>query len=208
MRVDTSITCCSCQVLVLAVWDVKVGLWVTIFLGQSEVNDVDLVPTLADAHQEIVRLDITVDERFGMDVLDTGDELIGKQQDCLQGKFAVAKVEQILQTGAEKVEHHSIVVTLGTEPANERNTDSSCQRFVDTGFIFQLRVLGLDALQFDGNFFAGDDVGAWIDTSASSKCENASSHLNRYRQNFHCRSCVRYGICSPHGGPGGNYRLA
>ena len=32
-----------------------------------------------------------------MDVLDAGDELVGQEQDCLQGELAVAEVEHVLQ---------------------------------------------------------------------------------------------------------------
>jgi hypothetical protein len=39
-----------------------VGLWVAVLLGETEIDDVDLVPTFSDAHQEIVGLDITMDE--------------------------------------------------------------------------------------------------------------------------------------------------
>jgi hypothetical protein len=142
---------------------VEVSLWVTILLGQTEVDDIDLVAALANAHEEVVGLDITVDERLGVDVLDAGDELIGQQQDGLQGELAVAEVEEILQAGAEQVENHGIVVTLGAEPADEGNTDTTSQGLVDTSLIFELGVLGLDALELDGNLLAGDDVGAEVD---------------------------------------------
>jgi len=37
-----------------------VGLRVTELFRKTEVDDVDLIPALANAHQEIVRLDITM----------------------------------------------------------------------------------------------------------------------------------------------------
>jgi len=49
------------------------GLGIAVFLGETEIDNVNLVPALSDAHQEIVRLDITVDEVAGMDVLHTRD---------------------------------------------------------------------------------------------------------------------------------------
>jgi len=104
-----------------------VSLWVAVLLGQAKVNNIDLVPTLANAHQEVIRLDIAVDEGFGMDVLNPGDELIGEEENRLQGKFAVAKVEQVLQAGTKKVENHGIVVTFRTEPANKGDANSSGQ---------------------------------------------------------------------------------
>lgn len=79
MRIDACIAGSSSQVLVLTVWDMKVGLGVTVLLGQTKINHIDLVSTLANAHQKIVRLDVTVNERLGMDIFDTGDELVGQQ---------------------------------------------------------------------------------------------------------------------------------
>ena len=73
MSVDGCITGSPRQVLVLTVWDMEVSLRVTVFLCQSEVDDIDLISTLANPHQEVVRLNITMDERFGVDVLDTGN---------------------------------------------------------------------------------------------------------------------------------------
>ena len=157
--VDTGVTGSSGKVLVLTVGDVEVSLGVTVFLGKTKVNNVDLVSTLANAHQEVVGLDITVDEGFGMDVLDAGYKLVGQQQDGLERELAVAEVEEILQTGPEKVDYHSIVITFGTEPAHERDTDTTSEGLVNTGFILQLGVLCLDAFELDGNFLARDDVG-------------------------------------------------
>jgi len=71
MGIDGGVTGGTGQVLVLTVWDVEVRLRVTVFLSQPEVDDIDLIPTLANAHQEVVGLDITMDERLGMDVFDT-----------------------------------------------------------------------------------------------------------------------------------------
>jgi hypothetical protein len=121
-----------------------------------------LVATLANAHEEVVWLDVTVDERLGVDVLDAGDELIGKKKNCLQGELAVAKVEEIFQTRAKQVEDHSVVVALSTEPADEGDSNAASQRLVDASLIFELGVLGLDALKLDGNLFAGDDVGSCV----------------------------------------------
>lgn len=158
MGVDTRITSSASQVLVLTVRNVEMRLRVTVFLGQPKINHIYLIPTLANAHQEVVRLDITMDKGLGVDVFDTGYQLIGQQEDSLQCKFAVAKVEQIFQTRSKKVENHGIVVTLCSKPTNEWNSDTTSEGFVDTCFILQLRMLCLDALQLDRNLFARDDV--------------------------------------------------
>jgi hypothetical protein len=69
--VDGCVASRARQVLVLTVWDVEVSLGVTVLLGKTEINDIDLVTTLADAHEEIVRLDVTVDKGLGVNVFDT-----------------------------------------------------------------------------------------------------------------------------------------
>jgi len=62
MSVDRSVTSGTGQVLVLTVRNVKVSLWVSVLLRQTEIDHVDLVPTLADAHEEVVGFDIAMDE--------------------------------------------------------------------------------------------------------------------------------------------------
>jgi len=168
VSVDGGITSSTSQVLVLTVWDVEVSLGVTVLLGQTEIDNVDLVSTLADTHEEVVRLDITVDEGLGVDVLDAGDELIGEEKDSLQGELSVAEVEEILQARSEKVENHSIVVTLSTEPADKWDADTTSKGLVDASLILQLWVLGLDRLQLNGNLLARDDVGSEVDITETS----------------------------------------
>ena len=51
------------------VGDVDVGRGVPVLLGQAEVDDVDLVRALAEAHQEVVRLDVAVDEALAVHIL-------------------------------------------------------------------------------------------------------------------------------------------
>ena len=101
-----------------------------------------------------------------MNVFDAGYKLVGKEEHCLKGELAVAEVEKILETGSEQIDHHGVVVTLGTKPANERNTNTAGKRLVNTGFIFKLRVLSLDTFELDGNFLAGDNVGAYVKSVA------------------------------------------
>jgi hypothetical protein len=52
-----------------------------------------MVTTLADTHQEVIRLDVTVNELARMDVFDARYKLIGKKKNRLEGELAVAEVE-------------------------------------------------------------------------------------------------------------------
>ena len=127
MGVDGGISSSTSQVLVLSVRDMEVSLGIAVFLGQTKVNNVNLVAALANAHEEVVWLDITVDEGLGVDVLNSGDELVGEQEDRLQRELSVAEVEEILQAGSEEIQNHGIVVTLSTEPADEGDADAASE---------------------------------------------------------------------------------
>lgn len=165
MSVDRGITSGTRQVLVLSVWDVEVRLGVAVLLGQTKVNDVDLVATLANTHQEIVGLDITVNEGLGVNVLDARDELVGQEKNSLERELSVAKVEKVLQAGTEEVKNHGVVIALGSKPPDKRDANTTGKGLVDASLIFELGVLGLDALELDGDLFSGDDVGTEVDVT-------------------------------------------
>lgn len=73
MGVDRRVSGGSGQVLVLSVGDVEVRLGIPVLLGESKVDDVDLVASLSDTHEEVVGLDVSVDEVSRVGVLDSGD---------------------------------------------------------------------------------------------------------------------------------------
>jgi hypothetical protein len=78
MSVDRSVTSSSSQVLVLAVRDVKVSLGITVLLCETEIDNVDLVSTFTDTHEEVVGFDISVNEVSRVNVFDSRD-LCGKE---------------------------------------------------------------------------------------------------------------------------------
>ena len=72
------------------------SLGISVFLGETEINHIDLVASLSNTHEEIVGLDISVDKVSRMNVFDSGNELIGKEKDGLESEFSVTEVEQVL----------------------------------------------------------------------------------------------------------------
>lgn len=62
MCVDGGIAGRAGQVLVLSVWYVLVCAGVSVLLGQAEVNDVNEVAFLPQAHEEVIGLHVSVDE--------------------------------------------------------------------------------------------------------------------------------------------------
>ena len=113
----------------------EVRLRIPVLLRQTKVNNIDLVPSLANAHQEVVWLDVTVDEALRVDVLDAGNELVGEEEDGLERELAVAEVEEVFERWAEQVEHHSVVVTFRAEPSYERDANTAGEGLVDAGFV-------------------------------------------------------------------------
>ena len=62
MSIDRGIPGGSSQILAISVRNMFTGLRVSEPLGQTEVDDVDVVLLLADTDEEIVRFDVSVEE--------------------------------------------------------------------------------------------------------------------------------------------------
>jgi hypothetical protein len=92
-------------------------------------------------------------------------KLVCEEQDGLETELAVAKVEEVLKGGAEKVEYHGVVVALGAEPSDKGHTDAAGEGLVDLGLVLKLGMLGLDGLELDGDLFTGNDVDSEINVT-------------------------------------------
>lgn len=73
MCVDGGVAGRAGEVLVLSVRYVLVRPSVSVLLGQAEVDDVNEVAFLPQAHEEVIGLHVSVDEVLGVDVFDTAD---------------------------------------------------------------------------------------------------------------------------------------
>jgi hypothetical protein len=93
MSIDRSVPSSTSQVLVLPVGDMQMSLGVSVLLGETEINDIDLIASFPNAHEEIVGLDISVDKVSRVNVFDSRDELVGEEKDSLEGEFSVTEVE-------------------------------------------------------------------------------------------------------------------
>lgn len=62
MCVDGGVAGRAGEVLVLSVWYVLVCPSVSVLLSQAEVDDVNEVAFLPQAHEEVIRLHVSVDE--------------------------------------------------------------------------------------------------------------------------------------------------
>lgn len=68
-------------------------LGLSVLLRKTKVDGVQQVALPAYPHQEIVRLDVTMEVAFGVDVFDPGNGLIGDEKDGLERKLRGAVVE-------------------------------------------------------------------------------------------------------------------
>lgn len=69
MGVDWGVSSGTGQILSISVRNVFAGLGISESLGETEIDDVDVVLLLANANQEVVRLDISMQEVSGMNEL-------------------------------------------------------------------------------------------------------------------------------------------
>ena len=106
-------------------------------------------------------------------------ELIGEEEDGLEGEFTVAEIEEILQTGTEEIDDHGVVIAFDSEPSYERHSDSSGQRLVDFRFVLELRVFSLDGFEFDRDLFAGDDIDTEVDVTWRRSSAGESEYAQR-----------------------------
>ncbi len=71
MSVDAGIACSTSQIFVLAIGDVEMRFGVAVLFGETEVNHIDLITAFPNAHQEVVRLNVTMNEGLCVNVLDS-----------------------------------------------------------------------------------------------------------------------------------------
>lgn len=109
VSVDRSVTRGSGQVLSFSEGNV-LSLGVLVALGETEINDVDVVlSALAAADKEVIRLDISVNDSFLVNLLNALNHLDSDVQNCPQVKLASALLEKIFQTLTEEVHDHNVI---------------------------------------------------------------------------------------------------
>lgn len=100
MRIQTGIACCASQRFVVSVGDVFVCARILEPLGQSIVDQVNIVLPLANANEEIVRFDVTMEKTPRMNILTPLNHLVCQHQHSVERETTVAIVEQVFERGA------------------------------------------------------------------------------------------------------------
>jgi hypothetical protein len=63
---------------------ILVILGIAEFLGKAKVDRVDGTSLIADPQKEVVRLDIAMEKALPVNLLDSGDDLVGDKEDGLE----------------------------------------------------------------------------------------------------------------------------
>ena len=137
---------------VLCQCDVFPGLRVDVRFGQTVVDDVKnvLLSLGLSAYQHVLRLHVSEDQSFGMDLLNPGEELQADHQSCLGGESSAADSEEFLQVWSEEVEHQGVVAATLSVVVDPRQGVVGAQSLVEIKLQEELRDLGVLWLQLDG----------------------------------------------------------
>jgi len=97
VSVDTGVSSSASQIFVLLVWNMLMRLAISIPLGQPKVDQMNDVALSAQAHQEVLRLDVSVHKVLGMKPGNSPQHLVSNHEDRLQGEPTPAELEQVLE---------------------------------------------------------------------------------------------------------------
>lgn len=128
MGVDTHVTCCARQRFAFAIGDVLLRFGVSVLLGHTKVDDMDDIGDLGirATDEEVVRFDVAVDHVFLVDRLHPRQHLLRDHDDSLNREPTITMIEQILETGAQQVNHQDVVQPFLAKVVNVRN--SGCDK--------------------------------------------------------------------------------
>lgn len=103
------------------------------------------------SHEEVVRLDISVDDLPLVQVFDAFDHLVADHERTLHRHDLVALDEDILDAGAQQVHQHHVVLSLRGHSVHlgyAHNVGGGVQVLIHFSFEVELRELGGCFLQF------------------------------------------------------------
>lgn len=111
------------ELFLIFIRNVFARLRVAVPLREAEVDHVDDVLCLlgGDAHEEVVRLDVPVDEVVVVEELDPLKQLVRKHKHRFQRKLPLTLGEEVLEALAQEVHNHRVVVTLNSKPVHLGN---------------------------------------------------------------------------------------
>ena len=83
MSIDGGVPGCSSQIFTLSIWNVFPFL-LDVSLGESEIQQEDLVGSLIETDAEVVGFYVTMEEVSAVDVLNSLDHLVDEHENALK----------------------------------------------------------------------------------------------------------------------------
>lgn len=109
-----SVSRSSSQAFVVFIGDVT-AIFLDEFLGQSEVNNINLRTFLIRPHQKVLGLDIPVYKFLAVHVLKPIDNLNADHNDSFQIESFSRFLKQLLERGTQQLLHHNVIVGIFAE---------------------------------------------------------------------------------------------
>jgi hypothetical protein len=106
-------------------------------LAKTYIANVDYIPLVATADEQVFRLHVAVKDSPGMDVLKPADKLVGQHQHRLQRETIIAIAEQIVEGWSEKFERHDVVIAFLATPVYGWDSRPASEYSVHVDFILE-----------------------------------------------------------------------
>jgi len=110
---------------------------IPVLLRKTKIDEIDHAGLSTDAHDNVARLDIAVNEVARVKVFQATNQLTGEESNSLDSEFEVAMDEKVLQRLTQEIECHHIEATFCAKPTNARNAYPSGDLLVHNMLVFQ-----------------------------------------------------------------------
>jgi hypothetical protein len=121
--------------------------------GKAEVDHVNNVLLLANADQEVVRLDVAVQKSLLVDIFDALEHLNRNHQHSLQAELSVTELKQVFERRPKEIHHEHVIFLVRTVVVHTRNSASTLKQPIQFRLIVELREFGLQRLDLRRHFF-------------------------------------------------------
>lgn len=114
---------------------------IEVFLATSKVNHENLILFLSKSHQKVSRLDVIIDQSFGVNPFDSFQDLISNQQNCLESECSLAVLQQLFKRRTVYIRHKGAIIILDPVPIQIRNAYATLDYSVKLRLSLKRRVL-------------------------------------------------------------------
>ena len=97
----------SCQIFTLYEWNV-LAFRIFVAFCKTKINDIDVVASCIGSNQKVIRLDVSMNNPFLVNLLNSFDHLLSNETTSFEVKFPFALHEQVFETWAEHIHNHDM----------------------------------------------------------------------------------------------------